>query len=106
MIGVQYKGYTYLRKVILLVLEDGSLLYNLQDGLYAAISEAGVDPKSVGKAISNAIQRSWEKVEPDVAIKYLGYFDRENCPTNKQFIAGIVEYIKMNYDGKIPQQFS
>ncbi len=96
-IGVYYKGYHNLCESILLVLEDGARLYNLQQSVYSVLATPDTNPKSVGKAIGNVIDRAWDKLNPDIAIKYFGYYDKSNPPTNKQFIAAIVEYIKLNH---------
>lgn len=83
-ISPKYLGYIYLEAIVLFAYENRMYLKSLSKFIYPQIAvQFGTAPKSVEKAVDNAIMRAFAKGG-------LCYFCRENCPSNKEVISFFV----------------
>jgi hypothetical protein len=83
-ISPKYLGYIYLEAIVLYAFENRMHLKSLSKFVYPQIAEQfGTAPKSVEKAIDNAIMRAHAKGG-------LCCFCRERCPSNKEVISFFV----------------
>ncbi len=94
------KGYQYLRSGIILCIHDTEFLSSITKLLYPTIAKQNNTVNTrVERAIRHSIETTWAKGSMSNYIELLGYtpFIKENLkPTNGEFIASIVEYIKKN----------
>ena len=92
------KGYHYLRKAILLGLEDHYNIEHVTKVLYPRIAEeyATTSPR-VERAIRHAIEVAWDRGDVSALNNYFGYTvsSRRGKPTNSEFIALIVDSIEL-----------
>jgi len=89
-ISPKYLGYIYLEAIVLYTYENRMYLKSLSKFVYPQIAtQFQTAPKSVEKAIDNAISRAFVKGG-------LCCFCRENCPSNKEvisfFVSKLAEY--------------
>ena len=96
------KGYEYIRSAIILVLEDPKKINMLTKVLYPSIAKIyDTTPSRVERAIRNAIEIAFERVNTEVIYELFGYTIRQDKgkPTNLEFIATIVDKIRLdNFD--------
>ncbi len=99
-IGVPFanKGYDYLKRAVLLTSNDVSYLRSITTKLYPAIAkEFGTTSSRVERAIRHAIERAFDRTDPETISSIVGNWDlKKSRPANAQFIGGLVEYIKFN----------
>lgn len=92
------KGYHYLRKAILLGLEDHYNIEHVVKKLYPIIAEEYETTASgVERAIRHAIEVAWDRGDVNVLSAYFGNTLNTKCgrPTNREFIAMIVDTIEL-----------
>ncbi len=93
------KGYRYIRAAIIMVLEDIEMLEMMTKGLYPELAKKfNTTSTRVERAIRHAIAATWEKGNLDEIEKIFGY-SIDSCrkqPTNSEFIASLVDTIKIN----------
>ena len=93
---VHHKGYRYLRRCIVLTVKDETLADDLKKRLYVMVAEEyGVNFQQVERSIRSAIERAWEQANIDIIEKYFGYYNPDDCPSNKRFITTVAEYIRL-----------
>ncbi len=94
--SAHYKGYRFLRVALMCTVEDQTMTDQMAQRLYVKIAEE-CDSKvpNVARAIRNAIKNTWAVVPPDAAKKYFGYYDPNDFPCNKKFIATVADYIRL-----------
>jgi two-component system response regulator (stage 0 sporulation protein A) len=94
-------GYYYIRTAIIMIYEDETLLQRITKELYPSIAKARQKtPQRVERSIRHAIETSWDKK----AIKGMGHifgamFD-EHKPTNSDFLAAVVDYLRLQNMGR------
>ena len=93
-------GYQYLRYSIIYVAEeDPEAISMVTKVLYPTVAKKyGTTASRVERAIRHAIEVAWQRGNAEVFKKYFGYTihqDKKN-PTNSEFIATLVDYIKFN----------
>ena len=93
-------GYRYLRYAILISLSDSTNLDSMTKILYPTIARKfGATPPKVERAIRHAIEVSMQSY--DVSLYNELFSNTVRCtkekPTNSQFIATIVDYLRLNY---------
>lgn len=91
-------GAEYIRNAV-------SILYStpgkkLSKGVYLAVGLMGEDhagEDQVSQAIREAIQEAWGDRDEDIWACYfpIGAPGRTRCPTNKQFLMALVDYVKI-----------
>ena len=92
------KGYHYLRKGIMLCVEDSSMLNFITKVLYPEIAKFfKTTPSRVERAIRHAIEVAWDRGNIEILNSYFGYTIDSNKgkPTNSEFIAMIADKIKL-----------
>ena len=93
------KGYEFIKRAVLMVLEDGTRIHYITKDLYPSIAqEYKTTASRTERAIRHAAEVSFDNMPPEMIEELFG-----NCvgfnkgkPTNSQFIATLVEAIKMN----------
>lgn len=94
-ISASIKGYHYIRKAVLMAVEDQDVLVGITKGLYPDIARMYKTTASkVERAIRHAIESAWKKNGPQVYFEVAGYLPAEK-PTNGQFIAALSEYFRI-----------
>ena len=86
----KYLGYIYLQSIVNMVFENRMYLKSLSKYVYPQIAkEFNTAPKSVEKAVENAINRAFEKGG-------LREIAEEDCPANKEVICYLVNKLSEN----------
>ena len=94
-ISASIKGYHFIRKAVILAVEDEEVLVGITKGLYPDIAKMyKTSASKVERAIRHAIESAWKKNGPQVYFETAGYLPSEK-PTNGQFIAAISEYFRL-----------
>lgn len=103
-IPAHIKGYQYLRDAITMSVRDRDMLGSITKILYPTIAKHYQTTSSrVERAIRHAIEVAWCRGELDTIHQIFGY-TVSNCkgkPTNSEFIALIVDKLRMDYGMKI-----
>lgn len=97
-IPAHIKGYRYLRKAILLTVEDNGLLSSVTKTLYPTVARTyGTTASRVERAIRHAIEVAWDRGDIDVIHSYFGYTVQSSRgkPTNSEFIALIADKLRL-----------
>lgn len=95
-ISASIKGYHYIRKAIMMAVEDEEVMIGITKGLYPDIAKAyRTTASKVERAIRHAIESSWKKNGREIFLEFAGYFSPDK-PTNGQFIAALSEYFRLN----------
>ncbi len=98
------KGYHYLRKGIMLCVENSSILKSVTKELYPAIAEYFKStPSRVERAIRHAIEVAWDRGDIEILNSYFGYtiHNGRGKPTNSEFIAMISDKIKLERNSSV-----
>lgn len=93
------KGYRYVRYAIIYALENTEALDMVTKVLYPAVAKKfGATSSNVERAVRHAIEVAWDRGDVDVFQKYFGYTVdmSRGKPTNSEFIAMLVDYLKLN----------
>ena len=94
-ISASIKGYHFIRKAVMMAVEDQDVLVGITKGLYPDIAKMyRTTPSKVERAIRHAIESAWKKNGPQVYFEVAGYLPAEK-PTNGQFIAALSEYFRL-----------
>ncbi len=97
------KGYEFIKMAVLIVLEDSNRIHYITKDLYPSVAQKYKTTASrVERAIRHAAEVSFDNMSPELIEDLFG-----NCvsfnkgkPTNSQFIATLVETIKINNDNE------
>ena len=104
-ISASIKGYHFIRKAVVLAVEDAEVLVGITKGLYPDIAKTYKTTASkVERAIRHAIESAWKKNGPQVYFEAAGYLPSEK-PTNGQFIAALSEYFRLQKEER-PKKIS
>lgn len=94
------KGYQYLREAIMMSVEDREMLCAVTKILYPSIAKKYHTTSSrVERAIRHAIEVAWNRGNMDTLDAMFGYTINvgKGKPTNSEFIALIVDKIRLKY---------
>ena len=94
------KGYQYLRKAIMMSVEDPSMLSSITKILYPTIAKRFQTTSSrVERAIRHAIEVAWSRGKMETLDSLFGYTIDigKGKPTNSEFIALIADKIRLSY---------
>lgn len=94
------KGYHYLRNAIIHSIKDSQMLENVTKMMYPTVAkEFNTTPSRVERAIRHAIEIAWDRGDVDTLNSFFGYTVNtgKGKPTNSEFIALIVDKIKLRY---------
>ncbi|NLW59686.1 MAG: sporulation transcription factor Spo0A [Firmicutes bacterium] len=95
-----FKGYTYLRRAILLCVKEPSLINEVTKKLYPRIAEEyNSTPNRVERSMRFAIETAWNKGEIEYLHELMGPIvdEKKGKPTNVSFIAKISDKIRLNH---------
>lgn len=98
------KGYDFLRKSIILAVNDRTIINSVTKRLYPEVAEmSGTSSTRVERAIRHAIEIAWDRGREDVFIKYFGYTidGLRGKPTNSEFIAMISDMLYLQQGSDI-----
>lgn len=93
------KGYQYVRYSIIYVLENPEAIGSITKVLYPDVAKKfGTTASRVERAMRHAIDVAWSRGDVDVFQKYFGCTIDPNRgrPTNSEFIAMLVDYLRLN----------
>ncbi|MGN0136440.1 sporulation initiation factor Spo0A C-terminal domain-containing protein [Anaerotignum sp.] len=94
-ISASIRGYHFIRKAVLMAVEDQDVLVGITKGLYPDIAKMyKTSASKVERAIRHAIESAWKKNGPQVYFEAAGYLPAEK-PTNGQFIAALSEFFRI-----------
>lgn len=94
-ISASIKGYHFIRKAVMMAVEDQDVLVGITKGLYPDIAKIyRTTASKVERAIRHAIESAWKKNGPQIYFEVAGYLPAEK-PTNGQFIAALSEYFRL-----------
>lgn len=97
------KGYHYLRRAILLSVDDLEIVSSVTKLLYPEIAKAfKTTDQKVERAIRNAVEVSWNRGNPEFTEGLFGYSIKsgKGRPTNSEFIARIADKIHLDLKQK------
>ena len=92
------KGYNFLRRAIMLCIEDESLIHSVTKVLYPVVAKHfGTTPSRVERAIRHAIEVAFDRGDIDVLEHYFGYTIKNSRgkPTNSEFIALVSDTLRL-----------
>lgn len=89
-------GYHYIRKAVMMAVEDSSVLQGMTKVLYPTIAhEFNTTPSRVERAIRHSIERAWDRRKGRLlADMFYGLVDETNKPHNSLFISMLAERLK------------
>ena len=97
-IPAHIKGYQYLRRAIMMVVEDLDIINSITKELYPTVAkEFNTTPSRVERAIRHAIEVAWDRGDTDVLNSFFGYTiaNSKGKPTNSEFIAMIADKLRL-----------
>jgi two-component system response regulator (stage 0 sporulation protein A) len=97
-IPAHIKGYHFLREAIKMVVEDGDIINRITKELYPGIAKRfKTTPSKVERAIRHAIDVAWSRGKVENINQLFGYrvYDKNDKPTNGEFIALIADKLNM-----------
>ena len=95
-VPTEMRGYRYLKAAIMLCLENEEYIYSVTQKLYPEIAnQYATTPAAVERGIRTAIEHVCRNTSRKVLKEYFGSEQGDKL-TNRKFIAGLVEYIKMD----------
>jgi len=97
-VPVHLNGFRYLRKSILMCMDDMELVSSVTKLLYPEIAKKfRTTDQKVERAIRNAIEVSWERGNEETFEELFGYSlsTGKQRPTNSEYIAGIADVIML-----------
>ena len=97
-VPTEMRGYKYLKAAIMLCLQNEEYIHSTTTVLYPEIaSQYATTPAAVERSIRTAIEHVCRGTPRKVLKEYFGNVQGDKL-TNRKFIAGLVEYIKMEVD--------
>lgn len=95
-IPANLKGYSYLREAVILAYRDWNYVEQVTRLLYPTLAQKFDTTSSrVERAIRHAMEQVFDCGNFDVLNKYFTYSIHRGKPTNKEAIANLAEYLKL-----------
>lgn len=97
-VPMEMLGYTYLKTAIMLCLQNEAYIHSTTKMLYPEVAKLhGTTAGAVERNIRRAIEHVCKNTSRDILKKYFGnvWNVQRDKLNNRRFIAGLVEYIKM-----------
>ena len=97
-IPAHIKGYQYLRRAIMMVIDDLDVINSITKELYPSVAkEFKTTPSRVERAIRHAIAVAWDRGDTEVLNSFFGYTiaNSKGKPTNSEFIAMIADRLRL-----------
>ncbi len=109
-IGIPHrlKGYNFLREAVLLTIQDADMISHVTKKLYPAVAEKfNTTPNCIDRNIRHALNITWKRREMLVLEKFIGHgkLVLTSKPTNSEFIAVIVDKLRIDMSDKIQKGF-
>ena len=98
-ISANLNGYRFLREEIKMTVEDFSVINSITKELYPSVAKKfDTTPSRVERATRHAIEKAWNKGDPEILTKLFGYTidNQRGKPTNSEFIATIADKLILN----------
>lgn len=95
-------GYQYLRYAVEISIKYPEYLYNITKKLYPEVARHySTTPSRVERAMRNAITIGWKRGNVNTQERLFGYTIsvESGCPTNSEFVATIVDYYNITFEG-------
>ena len=92
-----YCGYRYLRSILTLVISEPDIVRRISKTIYPKVAQIhGAKPSCIERGVRTAIGRSWEKVPPEIKVRYFGVHSTllKSSPTNSEYIFIVAERIR------------
>ncbi|WP_129724497.1 sporulation transcription factor Spo0A [Xylanivirga thermophila] len=99
-IPAHIKGYHFLREAVKMVAENNEIINHITKELYPGIAERyNTTPSKVERAIRHAIDVAWSRGKVENINQIFGYtvYQRNEKPTNGEFIALLADKLSMDY---------
>ena len=99
-IPAHIKGYQYLRKAIMMVVNDLEIINSITKELYPTVAkEYNTTASRVERAIRHAIEVAWDRGDTEVLNSFFGYTiaNTKGKPTNSEFIAMIADKLRLQF---------
>ena len=100
---VHLRGFHYLREAILLSAEDMELVGSVTKLLYPEIAKRfRTESERVERAIRSIIEVGWQRGNVELYEEIFGFSRKEFSPrpTNSEFITGIADWARMEFECK------
>ncbi|MEG2429921.1 MAG: sporulation initiation factor Spo0A C-terminal domain-containing protein, partial [Oscillospiraceae bacterium] len=97
-IPAHVKGYHYIRKSIIMAIEDTEIMNSVTKLLYPNVAKVfNTTSSRVERAIRHAIEIAWDRGDVDTLTLYFGYTinNSRGKPTNSEFIAMVSDKIRL-----------
>lgn len=97
-IPAHIKGYQYLRRAIMMVVDDLDIINSITKELYPTVAkEFNTTSSRVERAIRHAIEVAWDRGDTDILNSFFGYTiaNSKGKPTNSEFIAMIADKLRL-----------
>lgn len=97
-IPAHIKGYQYLRRAIMMVVDDLDVINSITKELYPTVAkEFKTTASRVERAIRHAIEVAWDRGDTEVLNSFFGYTiaNSKGKPTNSEFIAMIADKLRL-----------
>ena len=97
-VPTEMRGYKYIKAAVMLCLQNGEYIHSTTTMLYPEIAnQYATTPAAVERNIRRAIEHVCRNTSRKVLREYFGNVQGDKL-TNRRFIAGLVEYIKMEVE--------
>jgi len=99
-IPAHIKGYHFLREAIKMVVENNDIINRITKELYPGIAKKfNTTPSKVERAIRHSIDVAWSRGKVENINQLFGYtvYDKNDKPTNGEFIALVADKLSMEY---------
>ena len=97
-VPTEMRGYKYIKAAVMLCLQNGEYIHSTTTMLYPEIAnQYATTPAAVERNIRRAIEHVCRSTPRKVLKEYFGNVQGDKL-TNRRFIAGLVEYIKMEVE--------
>ena len=97
-IPAHIKGYQYLRRAIMMAVDDLDVINSITKELYPTVAkEFNTTSSRVERAIRHAIEVAWDRGDTDILNSFFGYTiaNTKGKPTNSEFIAMIADKLRL-----------
>lgn len=97
-VPTEMRGYKYIKAAVMLCLQNEEYIHSTTTMLYPEIAnQYATTPAAVERNIRRAIEHVCRSTSRKVLREYFGNVQGDKL-TNRRFIAGLVEYIKMEVE--------
>ena len=95
-VPVHLNGYKYLKDAIELVYNHPIPLLMTKDVYPSVAAKYRVTHSSVERAMRHAVEKAWDRRDPNIYKTYFGVITTKDVPTNGEFVAAVVYVLQMD----------